>query len=122
MIESLWNNSWSWDVFNGHHNLILFSFAIAFIGMKFFFSFGGDDVLRTFFSEPSNDLGLAGPMYHTPIQQNVVYHYGVSEIKGRRAYMEDRSTAKGNLNGDRKYVCVKLRRYLHLPRLNVSLM
>ncbi|DAZ94516.1 TPA: hypothetical protein N0F65_011869 [Lagenidium giganteum] len=35
-----------------------------------------------------------------PINPNVLYRYGVSQMQGRRPYMEDRHTAHADLNGD----------------------
>ncbi|KAI9918872.1 hypothetical protein PsorP6_011739 [Peronosclerospora sorghi] len=37
-----------------------------------------------------------------PINPHVHYRYGVSQMKGRRPYMEDRHTALADLNGDPK--------------------
>ena len=35
-----------------------------------------------------------------PINPHVHYRYGVSQMQGRRPYMEDRHTAVADLNGD----------------------
>ena len=37
-----------------------------------------------------------------PINPHVHYRYGVSQMQGRRPYMEDRHTAVADLNGDPK--------------------
>ncbi|RLN97719.1 hypothetical protein BBJ28_00018239 [Nothophytophthora sp. Chile5] len=45
------------------------------------------------------DLKPEGKMC-PPINPNVRYRYGVSQMQGRRPYMEDRHTAMADLNGD----------------------